>query len=109
VDGNPSYPRAIAELKQTGELGRPCRCRAVRYLNNMVRFPSDTARPFDPKPFRVWGAMEHNVVHYVPFIPNTPQLARRRRGVPSHAERVTGSAAQKRLLENPRPSLQSCL
>ena len=36
VDGNPSYPRAIAELKQTGELGRRCRCRPVRYLNNIV-------------------------------------------------------------------------
>ena len=27
VDGNPSYPKVIAELKQTGELGRRCRCR----------------------------------------------------------------------------------
>jgi transposase, IS6 family len=36
ADGNPSYPRAIAELKQTGELGRRCRCRPVRYLNNIV-------------------------------------------------------------------------
>ena len=31
VDGNPSYPKVIAELKQTGELGRRCRCRPVRY------------------------------------------------------------------------------
>ena len=30
VDGNPSYPKAITELKQTGELGRRCRCRPVR-------------------------------------------------------------------------------
>jgi transposase-like protein len=36
VDGNPSYPKAIAELKKTGELGRRCRCRPVRYLNNIV-------------------------------------------------------------------------
>ena len=32
VDGNPSYPTAIAELKQAGELARHCRCRPVRYL-----------------------------------------------------------------------------
>jgi transposase-like protein len=36
VDGNPSYPKVIAELKQSGELGRRCRCRPVRYLNNIV-------------------------------------------------------------------------
>src|ERR1700704_2263659 len=36
VDGNPSYPKAIAELKKTGDLGRRCRCRPVRYLNNIV-------------------------------------------------------------------------
>ena len=36
VDGNPSYPKVIGELKQTGELGRHCRCRPVRYLNNIV-------------------------------------------------------------------------
>ena len=36
VDGNPSYPRAVAELKGSGELGRRCRCRPVRYLNNIV-------------------------------------------------------------------------
>jgi transposase-like protein len=36
VDGNPSYPKVIAELKQTGNLGRRCRCRPVRYLNNIV-------------------------------------------------------------------------
>ena len=26
VDGNPSYPKVISELKRTGELGRRCRC-----------------------------------------------------------------------------------
>jgi len=36
VDGNPSYPNVIRELKRTGELGRRCRCRPVRYLNNVV-------------------------------------------------------------------------
>jgi transposase-like protein len=36
VDGNPSYPKVITELKQTGELGRRCRCRPVRYLNNII-------------------------------------------------------------------------
>jgi IS6 family transposase len=36
VDGNPSYPKVIAELKRTGALGRRCRCRPVRYLNNIV-------------------------------------------------------------------------
>ena len=36
VDGNPSYPKVITELKRTGELGRLCRCRPVRYLNNIV-------------------------------------------------------------------------
>jgi IS6 family transposase len=36
VDGNPSYPKVISELKRSGELGRRCRCRAVRYLNNIV-------------------------------------------------------------------------
>jgi transposase, IS6 family len=36
VDGNPSYPRVIGELKRAGELGRRCRCRPVRYLNNIV-------------------------------------------------------------------------
>src|ERR1700710_412677 len=36
VDGNPSYPKVITELKRTGELGRRCRRRPVRYLNNVV-------------------------------------------------------------------------
>ena len=36
VDGNPSYPKVIGELKRTRELGRRCRCRPVRYLNNIV-------------------------------------------------------------------------
>jgi hypothetical protein len=36
VDGNPSYPKAIAELKQERELGHRCRCRTCPYLNNVV-------------------------------------------------------------------------
>jgi len=36
VDGNPSYPKVIDELKRTRELGPHCRCRPVRYLNNVV-------------------------------------------------------------------------
>jgi len=33
VDGNPSYPKVIAELKQERKLGRRCRCRTCPYLN----------------------------------------------------------------------------
>ena len=36
VDGNPSYPKVITELKHAKELGSRCRCRPVRYLNNLV-------------------------------------------------------------------------
>jgi transposase-like protein len=36
VDGNPSYPTVIDELKRQGALGRRCRCRIVPYLNNIV-------------------------------------------------------------------------
>ncbi len=36
VDGNPSYPTVIEELKQERVLGRRCRCRIVPYLNNVV-------------------------------------------------------------------------
>ena len=36
VDGHPAYPRVIKELKRTGELGRHCRCRPSRYLNNII-------------------------------------------------------------------------
>jgi IS6 family transposase len=36
VDGNPSYPKAIPELKKTDVTRRRCRCRPVRYLNNIV-------------------------------------------------------------------------
>ena len=36
MDRHPTYPSAIDELKRTRELGRRCRCRPVRYLNNVV-------------------------------------------------------------------------
>jgi len=36
VDGNPSYPKVIAELKEERKLGRRCRCRTCPYLNNVV-------------------------------------------------------------------------
>ena len=36
VDGNPSYPRVVAELRQEWKLGRRCRCRTCPYLNNIV-------------------------------------------------------------------------
>jgi len=35
VDGHPAYVRATEELKQSGELGRRCRCRTSPYLNNI--------------------------------------------------------------------------
>ena len=34
VDGNPSYPKVITELKQERILGQRCRCRTCPYLNN---------------------------------------------------------------------------
>jgi len=36
VDGNPSYPNVIDELKRNRALGQRCRCRVVPYLNNIV-------------------------------------------------------------------------
>ena len=36
VDGHPAYATAILELKQSGELGRRCRCRPSPYLNNVL-------------------------------------------------------------------------
>jgi transposase, IS6 family len=36
VDGNPSYPTVIDQLKQQRALGRRCYCRVVPYLNNIV-------------------------------------------------------------------------
>jgi len=35
VDGNPSYPKVVAELKGERKLGRRCRCRTCPYLNNI--------------------------------------------------------------------------
>jgi IS6 family transposase len=36
VDGHPAYPATIEELKETGKLGRNCRCRPSPYLNNVI-------------------------------------------------------------------------
>jgi IS6 family transposase len=36
VDGNPSYPNVIDELKKNHALGQRCRSRVVPYLNNIV-------------------------------------------------------------------------
>ena len=36
VDGHPEYATAITELKQSGELGRRCRCRPSAYMNNAL-------------------------------------------------------------------------
>jgi len=36
VDGHASYPLAISELKESGELGRRCQCRPCPYLNNVL-------------------------------------------------------------------------
>jgi len=36
VDKNPSYPKAVAEMKNDGELWRRSRLRQVKYLNNIV-------------------------------------------------------------------------
>ncbi len=36
VDGHPAYPSVVADLKQTGELSRICRCRCSPYMNNVI-------------------------------------------------------------------------
>jgi len=36
LDGNPSYPKVVVELKAEGKLGPRCRCRTCPYLNNIV-------------------------------------------------------------------------
>jgi IS6 family transposase len=36
VDGHPAYASAVAELKQSGELGCRCCCRTAPYLNNII-------------------------------------------------------------------------
>jgi len=36
VDGNPSYPKAVTQLKRERKLGRRCRCRTCPYRNNIV-------------------------------------------------------------------------
>jgi transposase, IS6 family len=36
VDQNPAYPKAVAEMKEDGELWRCSRLRQIKYLNNIV-------------------------------------------------------------------------
>src|SRR6476469_2213464 len=36
VDGNPSYPKVVAEMRTEGKLGRRCRCGTCHYMNNIV-------------------------------------------------------------------------
>ncbi len=36
IDGNPSYPKVVQELKRERRLGRRCRCRTCPYLNNII-------------------------------------------------------------------------
>jgi len=36
VDGNPSYPKVVNELKQERRLGRRWRCRTCPYLNHII-------------------------------------------------------------------------
>ena len=36
IDGHASYPPAIADLKESGELGRRCQYRPCPYLNNVL-------------------------------------------------------------------------
>jgi len=36
VDGHPAYATAVEELKESGELGRRCRCRSSPYMNNVL-------------------------------------------------------------------------
>jgi IS6 family transposase len=36
VDKNPAYPKAVAELKDDGELGRFSRLRQAKFLNNII-------------------------------------------------------------------------
>ena len=44
VDGHAAYARAIAELKQSGELSRHCRCRPSPYLNNIIEQDQSAGR-----------------------------------------------------------------
>ena len=41
VDGHPAYPTAVAELKQSGELGRGCRCRTSRSSSTLRKRSHD--------------------------------------------------------------------
>jgi transposase-like protein len=44
VDGNPSYPRVISELKREGKLGRRCRRRTCPYYRGTGSSSRETTR-----------------------------------------------------------------
>ena len=50
VDGHLAYASAIAELKQSGELGRRCACRTSPYLIAPSSFPGRNARKLHSPP-----------------------------------------------------------
>ncbi len=52
VDGNPSYPKVVTELKRTGELGRRCRCRPIRYPEQHRRAGSPSHQAAAPSKSR---------------------------------------------------------
>ena len=66
VDGHASYPPAIAELKESGELSRRCQCRPCPYLNNVLeqdhRFREEANRRQPLVPFRRRGVANHRRV-----------------------------------------------
>ena len=63
VDGNASYPPAIAELKESGALLRRCRCRPSPYLNNILeqdhRFVRKRIAASRVVPFGRWRLTNH--------------------------------------------------
>jgi transposase-like protein len=66
VDGNPSYPKVIAELKQEGKLGRRCRCRTCPYLNNVMEqvgpVMTQTTRNFLPTSIPAQRSMTASII-----------------------------------------------
>jgi transposase-like protein len=49
VDGHPAYARAIAELKESGDLSRRCRRRPSPYLNNMIERTTASSKSASPR------------------------------------------------------------
>ena len=55
VDKNPAYPRAVAEMKDDGELGRCSRLRRRKFLNNIVEQDHRRIRRLIPAPANQLG------------------------------------------------------